>query len=329
MADKVVKSTRDWMLTVPAASMSLEELRENLDGYRWVGQKEKGEESTEKNPQGYEHYQIFICNQTPIRFETLKKKFPKAHILARSLDPRWSSRRKCFDYVTKEKTRIDGPWKVGNFGNILKDSQGERKDLEELKTMILDQGMSAAEVCAADSRAVRYTSYLRMVEQSVNEQLYKDSLRGPREIKITWLYGKPGSGKTFHARELAGGYKDVYRVSNWSRDPFEKYHYESKIIFDEFFGTVKFDELMNWLDSEPCMLPARYSDKVACYSEVFICSNLAPWDMYKSMTNRDERIGGFYRRIGTLLHVTKSADGERTYTDETDRLRKIAEKYVA
>lgn len=320
--------SRDWMVTVPADSMTLEELRQKLSRYRWIGQKEKGEESTELNPQGYEHYQIFVCNDTPIRFTTLKNKLPKAHLQARS-EEEWSSRQACFDYCTKEDTRIDGPWKNGSFDGVLKAEQGKRKDLEELKSLILDQNMTVAQVAARDSRSARYISYLREVEKAKYEALYKEAQENSRDVKVIWLYGKPGSGKTYHAREMAGGYQNTYRVSNWDRDPFQGYNAQQSIIFDEFFGSVKFDDLMNYLDSEPLLLPARYGDKVACYTTVYVCSNLAPWQVYGNLFNRDERIGGLYRRITQLLHVYKGEDDKRVYEDETARLRDISSGYVA
>lgn len=69
--------SNDWMLTVSAEDCDEEALRAALASYRWCGQLEQGKGT------GYKHWQVFIMNKTQIRFSTLKRKLPTAHLEVR------------------------------------------------------------------------------------------------------------------------------------------------------------------------------------------------------------------------------------------------------
>lgn len=88
------EKSRSWVFTLSAKHVSEDELIEKLNGYTWIGQLERGEG-------GFEHYQGYIDNETPIRFKTLRNKLPGIH-----LEPRMGTPLQAYEYVTKEKTRI-------------------------------------------------------------------------------------------------------------------------------------------------------------------------------------------------------------------------------
>ena len=46
------------------------------------------------------------------------------------------------------------------------------------------------------------------------------------------------------------------------------------LLLDEYSSNFKIRELLNYLDGYPLALPARYSNRVACYTKVYIISNL-------------------------------------------------------
>lgn len=77
-----------------------------LDLYakKWCFQKEMGEES-------YEHFQGRLSLTTKIRFNGIKKIFDECGITKYHLSPTSISNQGNVFYVTKELTRIDGPWK--------------------------------------------------------------------------------------------------------------------------------------------------------------------------------------------------------------------------
>ena len=56
--------------------------------------------------------------------------------------------------------------------------------------------------------------------------------------------------------------------------------------------------MLNYLDVYPLMLPARYSDRVACYTTVYITSNIPLEEQYQEIQRRKpETWRAFVRRI--------------------------------
>ena len=69
------------------------------------------------------------------------------------------------------------------------------------------------------------------------------------------------------------GYKNVFRVTNYAH-PFDGYRGERVLLFDEFRSSLPLADMLKYLDGYPLMLPCRYADKVACFTEVYIISNI-------------------------------------------------------
>ena len=65
-----------------------------------------------------------------------------------------------------------------------------------------------------------------------------------------------------------------------------------------------------YLDGYPISLPARYTNKQACYEKVFIISNLDLWEQYThEQRTQPEVWAAFLRRIHKVIHF--GADGTR------------------
>ena len=87
-----------------------------------------------------------------------------------------------------------------------------------------------------------------------------------------YIWGAPGVGKTRTVMEKHG-YRNVYRVANYAH-PFDGYKGQSVILFDEFRSSIPLTEMLSYLDGYPISLPCRYADKTACYTAVYIVSNI-------------------------------------------------------
>ena len=99
--------TRGWLLTIPyihnGKKLKIKDIIDIFDRYSYgVFQLERGGKT------GYKHYQLYIENKNKIRFSTLKKLIPYAHI-----EDRTGTKKQAFDYCTKEKTRLHGPFEFG------------------------------------------------------------------------------------------------------------------------------------------------------------------------------------------------------------------------
>lgn len=278
--------SRSWMATVSAEKMSRKEIEEALSSYNYLGQLEEGEED------GYRHWQLIIDGgKSPIRFSTLKNKLPTAH-----LEPRRGPIQQAIDYVTKEETRVSEEPRLEHGTIRHSDEKGRRKDVEVVREAILEKGLSSDEVFLQVPESNRMTA---MVEKLVAARDRSRHTK-PRQMEVIWLYGPPGTGKTSLAVEIGG--TSYYRVTDYQH-PFDSYSGEEVLILDEFDGEMRLSTLLNVLDIWPTVLPARYADRVAAYSEVVLVSNEAPWSFYPWET--PSRRQALMRRVHQVLLVNK------------------------
>lgn len=258
------------------------------------------------------HTHIYLYCMSPMRFSTLKNKFPTAHIeLARGT----SAQNR--DYVFKEgkweKDKKHGTNLIDTheeWGELPLERQGARNDLADLYDMI-KQGASDYEIL--ESSPEYFTQIDRM--EKVRQTIYQDAYRNVfRHLDVTYIWGDTGSGKTRSVMEQYG-YSNVYRITNYAH-PFDLYKREPVIIFEEFRSSLPLPDMLNYLDGYPLALPCRYSDRIACYTTVFIISNIDLRQQYTEQQRLDpESWLAFLRRIH---HITVFQD-KRTVTCSTDQ----------
>ncbi|MSS84178.1 hypothetical protein FYJ24_05230 [Actinomycetaceae bacterium WB03_NA08] len=256
-----------------------------------VGQLEEGTDT------GYRHFQVYVEHTSPIKFTTLRNKFPKGHF-----EPRRGSKRQAYEYVTKEDSRVVGEDACHiETGSIdLKDNQGKRSDLVVFHDAIMEQGMSAQEVMREYPGAYRYASNLEALQNARDQEHFSTQMR---DIEVTYIHGAPGVGKTRYVFDKYDPAR-VYRVTDY-KHPFDAYHGQDVLVLDEFDSQINFDLLMNVLDRYPLELPARYRNKWAGYTKVVIISNLPLADQYQDIYwSQRKRWGAFIRRIHHAFEMT-------------------------
>lgn len=107
------------------------------------------------------------------------------------------------------------------------------------------------------------------------------------------------------------GYENVFRAINY-KHPFDGYKGQDVILFDEFRSSLMIDDMLKYLDGYPVMLPCRYSDKVACFTKVYIVSNIPFEKQYPNVQiNEPETFAAFKRRFTSISEKIKS-----DFTDE-------------
>ncbi len=289
-----LKAARGWLLTQSCAKITLEELKAALSEYVYIAQQERGSEGGE---QGYEHYQIYIENLTPIRFETLKNKLPNAHI-----EPRKGTKQEAYDYVTKSETKIGE-----NFGNgeiDLVTRQGQRVDIEDVMQMVRD-GKTNREIEAVyPSVMFKYRKAIEETRQSYLKEKYGSIFR---ELNVTYIFGNAGQGKTRYVMDKHG-YENVYRVTDWAH-PFDNYNGQSVMLFEEFRSSCKIEQMLNYLDGYPLELPARYAQRTACFETVYITTNIPLNQQYtRIQETQPETWRAFLRRIHYVWHIGTTAE---------------------
>ena len=79
------------------------------------------------------------------------------------------------------------------------------------------------------------------------------------------------------------------------------------LVFEEFNNQIPIEEMLNYLDVYPLMMPARYNDRVACYTRVYITSNIPLEYQYTAVqAQRPDTWKAFLRRIHKIVHYTEN-----------------------
>lgn len=299
--------TRDWMLTMPAdgdKGVSRHEVESKLASYSaYIGQLEKGKS-------GYLHWQIYLSHDQPIRFSTLKNKLPTAHF-----EPRRGTVRQAVDYATKEKTRVKGELPLVKGEINFKENQGQRSDLEELRKEIMASNCKLSSLLASNENAWKFERQCRTLIEARNAQKWG---REMRDIQVKCFFGATGTGKTRAALESAD-WSDIYRATHYNSGAFDGYDAHDVLVLDEFRGQLPVSQLLTMTDPYPCKLPARYADKQAAYTSLYLLSNDGPWDWYPSAKEETKR--AICRRFSEVREFT--AVGESRVLEKEEVIERM------
>ena len=103
------------------------------------------------------------------------------------------------------------------------------------------------------------------------------------------------------------GYENVYRITDYEH-PFDGYKGQDVIVFEEFRSGIKIGEMLTFLDIYPLSLPCRYNNKIACFTKIFIISNIPLEQQYPEIQREQPRTWvAFLRRI-RYIHEMKQND---------------------
>lgn len=261
---------------------------------------------------GTPHKHLFLYAPNGIRFSTLLKRFKGAHFdIANGT---------CLhnrNYVFKEDKWLNDKKADTNdrnshieFGELPIERQGKRNDMDDLYDMIIS-GMSDAEIIAECPEFMTHFDKIDKVRQSNLFDKFKDKWR---DLEVVYIYGETGSGKTRDIMENYG-YSNVYRVCNY-KNPFDNYKGQDVIVFEEFRSSLYCGDMLKYLDGYPVELPCRYNDKCACFTKVFICTNIPLKSQYKELQKTEkETFNAFLRRINKIKKYTSKGVFEYSTTD--------------
>lgn len=284
MAKKSPKDTRSrcWSLTVPAQpdAADLDAIKEmggevsdvafTRDEVVSVVEEFKGfRAQMEVSESGYVHWQGILYAKSPVRFSTLKRKFPDQWHMESARAPEALRR-----YVEKSESRVltVKPLVVGDVPEI-RDDNGKKTFREMIHDLVFEEGASYSQIMEEYPEASRFLQAVREWVQIRDRKLGQEW----REVTCTYLWGAPGVGKTRWAYDRFG--QDVYRVVKY-RNPWDTYEGQSVIVLDEFYSSLEWGDFLAVLDGHPMLLPARYADRPALHTRVVVISNKPLWEQY-------------------------------------------------
>ena len=263
---------------------------------------------------GTYHTHIFIYSKSPIRFSTLKNRFPVAHI-----EKAFGSAKDNRDYIRKEgkwlcdkkaETSVVGSFY--EFGTV--PNECEERDPKMYKLLQnIKMGLSTTEIIDESPSFAFKSKDIDTLRETYRAEQY---LTQNRNLTVTYLYGASGTGKT------SGIFKkhpanEICRITDYnikSGVRFDAYHGQDVLVFEEFNSQIPIEEMLNYLDIYPLTLPARYTDRTACYTKVYITSNIPLNEQYIDVRhNRPETWRAFTRRIDHVYMYMPDGTMEEIY----------------
>ncbi len=181
-------------------------------------------------------------------------------------------------------------------GEMPVERKGRKSDIDDIYVMLKD-GLSNYQIMEQIPESLLNLDKIEIARQTIIQEKYKDHWRN---LDICYIYGATGTGKTRSVMDKYG-YSNVFRVTDYSH-PFDNYKGQDVVIFEEFRSSVKLSDMLNYLDGYPLELPCRYANKYACYTKVFLISNIPLTDQYSD--DRTENTSAFIRRISKGKHYT-------------------------
>ncbi|WP_130868382.1 replication protein [Intestinimonas massiliensis (ex Afouda et al. 2020)] len=220
--------------------------------------------------EGTLHTHVYLVFQNPVMFSTIQRRFYGAHI-----EQCKGSNQENRDYVRKEGKWANDPKHGTNLPDTFEESgplppepQKRMRDSDGILAMI-HAGSSDASILEVFPSAYRSLRQIAEARQAIRSEEFRKIFR---QLHVVYLWGQTGIGKTRGIMERHG-YENVYRVTNYNH-PFDSYAGEDVMLFDEFRSSLSISDMLSYLDGYPLLLPCRYADKTACYTKVYVVSNI-------------------------------------------------------
>jgi len=277
----------------------------------------------EEGKEGTLHTHVYVLFGNGVMFTTLQKRFYGAHI-----EPANGSNQENRDYIRKEGKWLEDDKHDTNLidtfeesGELPPDKATGKKETAAIYEMVKN-GASDFEILEAFPNAMNKLDKIERTRQTLLAEKWKSEFR---PMHVTYLWGETGVGKTRSVVQ-EHGYENVFRVTNYAH-PFDGYKGQPVIVFEEFRSSLPITEMLIYLDGHPVSLPCRYADKQACYTTVYIVTNIPLEKQYPQIqADNPETWAAFKRRIHKEKCMLPTVEGD--FFDWTKELPEEGESLV-
>lgn len=259
----------------------------------------------EVGKEGTPHIHVYIVFNNAVMFTTLHNRFYGSHI-----EPAMGSNQENRDYIRKEGKWLTDEKNETNLietfeesGELPPDKDATVKESTVIYEMIKD-GANDYEIMEAIPNAMNRLDKIDKARHTIREQKYKYEFR---KLSVVYIWGETGVGKTRSVIDKHS-YENIYRATNY-KNPFDTYQGQDVIIFEEFRSSLPISEMLNYLDGHPVVLASRYFDRQACYSQVYIITNIPIVKQYPNIQiDEPATWRAFKRRINEVIHMPPDFD---------------------
>lgn len=255
---------------------------------------------------GTYHTHIFLFSPSPMRFSTVKNRFSTAHI-----EKAYGSAKANRAYILKEghwadtdkaETSVSGTFE--EWGDLPAEKEEEAPEMFKL-IQDLRAGKSVMEIIEDNPKLAFRIREIETLRQAILEEKYSAENRA---LEVTYLYGASGTGKTRGIFEKHDR-KSICRITDYGGRNgvrFDAYHCQDVLVLEEFHSQIPISAMLNYLDIYPLTLPARYTDRIACYTKVYITSNIPLEEQYRDIQRYQmETWRAFLRRVQNVIEYLR------------------------
>ena len=255
---------------------------------------------------GTYHTHIFLFSPSPMRFSTVKNRFSTAHI-----EKAYGSAKANRAYILKEghwadtdkaETSVSGTFE--EWGDLPAEKEEEAPEMFKL-IQDLRAGKSVMEIIEDNPKLAFRIREIETLRQAILEEKYSAENRA---LEVTYLYGASGTGKTRGIFEKHDR-KSICRITDYGGRNgvrFDAYHCQDVLVLEEFHSQIPISAVLNYLDIYPLTLPARYTDRIACYTKVYITSNIPLEEQYRDIQRYQmETWRAFLRRVQNVIEYLR------------------------
>ncbi len=271
-----------------------------------VWQYEEGEQTHTKHCQGY----VILKRHQDLNW---MKRFISKRLSARIANGDTESN---IVYCTKEKTRLDGPWTIGE---VPLNEQGKRNDLVAVQQEI-DEGVPMGQI-ATD----HFSSFVKYHRGFKQYQTITAPCRTTKSQVIV-LIGPTGIGKSWWARHYSKGCWDGSGFPAWDNKWFDGYNGTDDIIFNDFIGQVEFNMMLQIMDEGPWTLQDKGGHLQCNPKRIILTSNfiMEQWYDYANIRGNFEALR---RRVDYLFDAREEPAETYYFTEEWTAKQDIADPY--
>lgn len=218
-------------------------------------------------------------------------------------------------YCTKEGTIVA---QVGDFPP--QPTTSKHADWEDAHEHF-KHGKDMMSLIEAKPHMTRYISALR----SLQAEHHIEGQVPWRQLTTTYISGSAGCGKSSKI-QAKYGHENVYRITD-KRNPWDSYRGQPVVVFEEYRSNFGIENMLNWLDGYPIMLPCRYVNRPAQFTKVFILTNIPLQEQFvEHQENFPETWGAFLRRIDSVIEGVVAEEDDHVYWIDYGDSRTFAER---
>ena len=299
---------RKWNITIQQSEVSpvtTEMIREKIESLTSVSYACFAEEVATT---GKHHFHLYLVASAPIRFSTIQNVFEGAHIekaYGSSVDNRnYIAKEGRWAQTEKVETKMDGSFEeVG----VLPVERAPRSEKNSLVMQRIKDGASKMDILREFPEYAFRVKDLDILMSAVRTEIYETKIR---EIKVVYIYGdnrKDIKDLIYSRHSIADVFKVMIRKNNDIL--FDGYSSQSVLVIQDFVSQISIQMMLSLLDPYPTQLPARYMNKIACYTTVYVTSDLPPKAQYYDVQTANKQLfESWMDNLDCILKINSSKE---------------------